>query len=305
MSGRYGAVPDRRRRGGRRAARRQRADADEPSRRGARDRARGPRWTFTIDGERTSSAPATRSTSAPSARTPGRNPTDEPARAIWLVGPSARSLTRCESSSPSGATRSSGADRTGPGSEQLRQRRDDRRASVVALRAAGHELVLTHGNGPQVGALHAPAAAAASGEAPPLPLDALIAMTQGQLGYLLADARSRDVDPDVPHRRRCSRACVVDARRPGVRAPDEAGRPVLRRRARGAPAARPSAAGTSRPDAGRGWRRVVPSPRPLRDRSASSTIARAAARAGSVVIAGGGGGIPVGVPRRGSSACRA
>ena len=50
VSGRYGPFFDRRRRRGRRAARRQRADADEPSRRGARDRARG-RDGFTVDGE--------------------------------------------------------------------------------------------------------------------------------------------------------------------------------------------------------------------------------------------------------------
>ena len=50
---------------------------------------------------------------------------------------------------------------------------------VVALRAAGHELVLTHGNGPQVGAL---ALQQESADLPELPLDALTAMTQGQIG---------------------------------------------------------------------------------------------------------------------------
>jgi carbamate kinase len=53
---------------------------------------------------------------------------------------------------------------------------------VVALRAGGHELVLTHGNGPQVGAL---ALQQESADLPELPLDALTAMTQGQIGYLL------------------------------------------------------------------------------------------------------------------------
>ena len=65
---------------------------------------------------------------------------------------------------------------------------------VVALRAAGHELVLTHGNGPQVGAL---LLQQGQGEVPALPLDALTAMTQGQIGYLLETAIAR-VDPTLP-----------------------------------------------------------------------------------------------------------
>ena len=66
---------------------------------------------------------------------------------------------------------------------------------LAALKRAGHELVLTHGNGPQVGALHAQHARAAR-EVPPLPFDALVAMTQGQLGYLLQSA-IEEADPDV------------------------------------------------------------------------------------------------------------
>ena len=60
-------------------------------------------------------------------------------------------------------------------------------------RRPGHELVLTHGNGPQVGALHLQHEVGER-EAPPLPLDALVAMTQGQLGYLLQTAIA-EVDP--------------------------------------------------------------------------------------------------------------
>ena len=73
------------------------------------------------------------------------------------------------------------------------QRPRDRRA-VVALRAQGHEVVLTHGNGPQVGALLLQRAR--RGRCP-LPLDALIAMTQGQIGYLLESAFAA-IDATVP-----------------------------------------------------------------------------------------------------------
>src|SRR5438034_4160485 len=66
---------------------------------------------------------------------------------------------------------------------------------LVSLKRAGHELVLTHGNGPQVGALHLQHALGAH-EVPALPLDVLVAMTQGQLGYLLGGA-IEEVDPTI------------------------------------------------------------------------------------------------------------
>ena len=59
--------------------------------------------------------------------------------------------------------------------------------AVLDLRSQGHEVVLTHGNGPHVGSLLLQQALG-EGEAAPLPLDALIAMTQGQIGYLLESA---------------------------------------------------------------------------------------------------------------------
>ena len=157
-------------------------------------------------------------------------------------------------------------------------------ADVVALRAVGHELVLTHGNGPQVGALMLQQE---TGETPALPLDALIAMTQGQVGYLLATAIA-EVDPDLSTVALLTRV-VVDPDDPAFRAPTkpvgpfyEAGEAVRLASERRWHVAE---------DAGRGWRRVVPSPRPLRVLGAEHTSALLAT--GAVVIAVGGGGIPV------------
>src|SRR5688572_22934037 len=79
--------------------------------------------------------------------------------------------------------------------EQLANVREIAEA-VLALRAQGHEVVLTHGNGPHVGALLLQNALGES-EAAPLPLDALIAMTQGQIGYLLESAFAA-IDASVP-----------------------------------------------------------------------------------------------------------
>jgi carbamate kinase len=151
---------------------------------------------------------------------------------------------------------------------------------VVALRAAGHELVLTHGNGPQVGLLAL--------AVPELPLDALTAMTQGQIGYLLETAIGQ-VDAAVPTAALLTRV-LVDPDDPAFAAPTKPVGPFY-------DAARARALALERgwavaDDAGRGWRRVVPSPRPRAVLGADHV--RALLERGVVVVAAGGGGIPVG-----------
>ena len=115
--------------------------------------------------------------------------------------------------------------RRGEPAEAETQRQNVRvAASALAALAAEHELVLTHGNGPQVGllALEADAYKAVA----PYPLDVLGAESQGMIGYLLAQAlrnELRDREVAVPHtgaRRR---------RRSGVRPPEQADRACLRR----------------------------------------------------------------------------
>ena len=157
---------------------------------------------------------------------------------------------------------------------------------VAGLHAAGHQLLLTHGNGPQVGALMLQQALGEA-EAPPLPLDALTAMTQGQIGYLLVTAIAQ-VDPSLPTAVLLTRA-LVDASDPAFRNPtkpvgpfyghEDAGRLAEERR------------WDMAPDAGRGWRRVVASPRP-REVLGTDQVDMLLG-AGAIVIAGGGGGIPV------------
>ena len=157
---------------------------------------------------------------------------------------------------------------------------------IVALHTAGHQLLLTHGNGPQVGALMLQQALGEA-EAPPLPLDALTAMTQGQIGYLLVTAIAQ-VEPSLPTAVLLTRT-LVDQRDPAFATPtkpvgpfydhDDAGRLAEERR------------WDMAPDAGRGWRRVVASPRPLE--VLGTDHVRTLLDAGTVVIAGGGGGIPV------------
>lgn len=157
---------------------------------------------------------------------------------------------------------------------------------LVGLRRTGHEVVLTHGNGPQVGALHLQHARSAD-EVPPLPLEALVAMTQGQLGYLLQTA-IEEVDPDVRTAAVLTRV-RVDRDDPAFGHPTK---PIGRFYQEGEAREMATRHGwTTGEDAGRGWRCVVASPYPAEIVDFESI--GALAERGILVIAAGGGGIPV------------
>jgi carbamate kinase len=161
--------------------------------------------------------------------------------------------------------------------------------ALVELEAAGHELVVTHGNGPQVGYLAIEADAAAD-IVPPPPLDVLVAESQGQIGYLLSRALD---DAEVERGRRRPTAVVltqvvVDPRDPAFLHPTKPVGPVYDRDTAERLAAEHS--WTIAPD-GAGWRRVVPSPQPTE--LLEATTIRALTDDGVLVIASGGGGIPV------------
>jgi carbamate kinase len=160
---------------------------------------------------------------------------------------------------------------------------------VADLVAAGVDVVLTHGNGPQVGNLLVKNELAA-GVVPPVPLDWCGAQTQGTIGFLILDAleaalAQRGVDRRVATVVTRTR---VDRDDPGFGKPtkpvgrflpeDEA-RPLIEH-------------GQTWQDRGeKGWRRVVASPEP-REIIDAPAIA-ALADAGFVVVGAGGGGIPV------------
>jgi carbamate kinase len=118
-------------------------------------------------------------------------------------------------------------------------------------------------------------------------------MTQGQIGYLLATAIA-DVDPDVSTVALLTRV-VVDPDDPAFRQPTKPVGPFYE------PGEAMRMAAERRwnvaEDAGRGWRRVVPSPRPLRVLGADHVATLLGTRA--VVMAAGGGGIPVAPDGRG------
>jgi carbamate kinase len=168
--------------------------------------------------------------------------------------------------------------------EQLENVREVAEA-VLALHEQGHQVVLTHGNGPQVGALLLQNALGE--QETPLPLDALIAMTQGQIGYLLESAFAA-IDASVPVAALLTRV-LVDPHDPAFEHPTKPVGPFYseleaRRRAE-------VYGWDIVSDAGRGWRRVVPSPQPLKVFGTEHVTALL--ENGAVVIACGGGGIPV------------
>lgn len=163
-------------------------------------------------------------------------------------------------------------------------------APLVGRLRAGDRLLLVFGNGPQVGAelLRGHAARA---EVPAPPLDVCVASTQGSMGYLLelalrADLAAAGLDLPVTA---LSTLVVVDAGDPAMAHPDKPVGPFYA--AEVAARLRAERGWTLVEDAGRGWRRVVPSPRPRALVDAAAIHALLAA--GHVVIAGGGGGVPV------------
>jgi len=154
--------------------------------------------------------------------------------------------------------------------------------TALAPVARAHQVVITHGNGPQIGLLALQAAA--SGE--PYPLDVLGAETEGMIGYLI----EQELANALPGREIATllTQVEVDPDDNAFAAPTKPIGPVYR----AADAQRLAAERrwTLMPD-GDGYRRAVPSPAPLRIREINTI--KLLVRAGVVVICAGGGGIPV------------
>ena len=161
---------------------------------------------------------------------------------------------------------------------------------LAKLVADGYRVVITHGNGPQVGNILRQNEEA-SAVVPPLPLDVLSGESQGFIGYMLqqcltSELRKLGIDKEV--------VCLVsrvevnpddpafqDPTKPiGMFYDEDTARQLMEEKK-----------WQLKPDAGRGWRRVVPSPRPrhIVERQSILTMINA----GFITIACGGGGIPV------------
>jgi carbamate kinase len=160
---------------------------------------------------------------------------------------------------------------------------------IAHLIRAGHQVVLTHGNGPQVGFIMIQAEAAA-GKVPTAPLHVDVAQSQGSMGYMIAQSlinqlKEHSIDISVAA---VMTQVLVNRNDPAMKHPTK---PVgaFYTRQRVAELERRGYAVVE--DSGRGWRRVVPSPRPIR--IIETDIIKDLVQAGKIVVACGGGGIPV------------
>lgn len=161
---------------------------------------------------------------------------------------------------------------------------------IVDMVEAGWDLVLTHGNGPQVGFILRRSELASS-EVAPVPLDYAVGDTQGAIGYMFQKALHNALA-----RRGIHKPVIALVTQTRVSEDDDAfanpTKPIGAFLDEATARERQQQLGwTLMEDAGRGWRRTVPSPSPL-EIIEHDTIAHLV-RQGYIVIACGGGGIPV------------
>jgi carbamate kinase len=161
---------------------------------------------------------------------------------------------------------------------------------IAGMIEKGWDVVITHGNGPQVGNILLRAEMASS-VLPNLPLDTCGADSQGSMGYMLqqvlgTELGKRGIDKEVVS---VVTQVVVDWNDPAFQNPSKPIGPFYTLEE--AERRRDDDGWDIVEDANRGWRRVVASPIPQRVVEARSI--KALLKAGSVVIAVGGGGIPV------------
>ena len=160
--------------------------------------------------------------------------------------------------------------------------------SVRSLIRKGWNVVIVHGNGPQVGNL-AIQHEGSTDLVPALPLFTLGAMTQGQLGSLICLALNEVCKREIPGAVSIITHVEVDLRDPALSRPTKPIGPFFDRDDAAALGAKRG--WTMAEDSGRGYRRVVPSPRPMAPIEAAAISALV--DLGYIVVAGGGGGIPV------------
>ncbi|SNR57816.1 carbamate kinase [Puniceibacterium sediminis] len=167
------------------------------------------------------------------------------------------------------------------------QRANVKRAAVAlaAVVRAGHQLVITHGNGPQVGLLALQGASYKPDEA--YPLDVLGAETEGMIGYMIEQELENALGHDRPVATLLTQV-LVDRSDPAFGKPTKFVGPVYEREEA---EARAKAAGWAIAADGSKWRRVVASPRPLN--IPHIPVLKLLLDQGVIIICAGGGGIPV------------
>ncbi|MCR1937531.1 carbamate kinase [Enterococcus faecalis] len=162
---------------------------------------------------------------------------------------------------------------------------------IAEFVAKGEQVIVCHGNGPQVGNLLLQQKAGESEKNPALKLDTCVAMTQGSIGYWLQNALTNEFE-----KRNIAKPVIsvvtqvrVDKEDPSFKKPSKPIGPFYTKEEADAEAAKDGS--TYVEDAGRGYRKVVPSPMPKE--IVEKEVVRALVEADVLTICSGGGGIPV------------
>ncbi len=162
---------------------------------------------------------------------------------------------------------------------------------AIAELSSQYEIIIAHGNGPQVGNILIHEETASSNEAPAMPLETAVAMSQGQIGYWLSQAINNAFAEKRKRKKIVTVVSQVLVNRsdPAFKNPTKPiGQFYSEKEAKKLAEEKHWAI---KEDAGRGWRRVVASPKPI-DIIEKNSI-KELVEDGAIVIAAGGGGIPV------------
>lgn len=162
---------------------------------------------------------------------------------------------------------------------------------LIPLIKDGHELVIVHGNGPQVGNLILHEEAGNSPSTPAMPLHVSVGMTQGMIGYWIQKALKEELSKNGISKNAITIVTQVEVSKDdqAFKNPTKPIGPFYSEEEAQKVAAEKGY--VVKEDSGRGWRRVVPSPKPIRILESDAIIDFM--KTGAIVIAAGGGGIPV------------
>ena len=162
---------------------------------------------------------------------------------------------------------------------------------LIPLIKDGHELVIVHGNGPQVGNLVLHEEAGNSPSTPAMPLHVSVGMTQGMIGYWIQKALKEELSKNGISKNATTIVTQVEVSKDdqAFKNPTKPIGPFYSEEEAQKVAAEKGY--VVKEDSGRGWRRVVPSPKPIHILESDAIIDFM--KTGAIVIAAGGGGIPV------------
>ena len=162
---------------------------------------------------------------------------------------------------------------------------------LIPLIKDGHELVIVHGNGPQVGNLVLHEEAGNSPSTPAMPLHVSVGMTQGMIGYWIQKALKEELLKNGISKNATTIVTQVEVSKDdqAFKNPTKPIGPFYSEEEAQKVAAEKGY--VVKEDSGRGWRRVVPSPKPIHILESDAIIDFM--KTGAIVIAAGGGGIPI------------